>query len=98
MPSRTVVSSVLSHIPINLKSTCFEHCMKVKNEPETCCQICLHWLHDDVFSFRHYLETQLGYVSKALFTGRCQDVSCLCDGKWDGHPVHGSQRGTSHLY
>lgn len=45
--------------------------------------------HSDALSFHHYLETQLGCVSKALFTGCCHDVSCLCGGSWGGYPVQG---------
>lgn len=61
-----------------------------ENGPEPSCQICPRRLHGDgVFSFHHYLETQLGSVSKALFTGCCYDVSCLCDGNLDGSLVLG---------
>lgn len=52
---------------------------------------------DGFLPTNHCLETQLSYVSKALFTGRCHDVSWLCDGNWGGYPYRGSRRGTSHL-
>lgn len=115
----TVISSILLHPLINLKSTCF---VWSKNKMAPLSGTTWRWkrawtsflsLSPSVlawwwwwFSFRHCLETQLSYVSKALFTVHCRDVSCLCDGNWDvmwlcgGNretQYRGSQRDTSHL-
>lgn len=98
----SVISSILLHPLMDLKSTCLVwskrrwRYSRALHESEKWAWTSFSNVSPSVltwwwwwFSFHHCLETRLSYVSKALITGRCRDVSCLCDGNWGGYPVQG---------